>query len=169
MSVPREASRTYTLLTHTLLKIEVWFEVVSALNRWCGCLSFVGVRGSVPRAASKSKCQKSVYMGLCRKCCWVVSLGPSLLQITIEQRKQFNWLLSWLVSKDTTNENCCVRPADHNLGSSLERHFGNLEEKRGWAAWDKEGTKTKLSAQGSIFTTSALSYKRRVRGPIPAK
>lgn len=87
MSVPREASRTYTLLTHTLLKIEVWFEVVSALNRWCGCLSFVGVRGSVPRAASKSKCQKSVYMGLCRKCCWVVSLGPSLLQITIEQRK----------------------------------------------------------------------------------
>jgi hypothetical protein len=26
---------------------------------------------------------------------------------------------------------CCVRPADHNLGSSLERHFGNLEEKRG--------------------------------------
>ena len=27
--------------------------------------------------------------------------------------------------------NCCVRPADHNLGSSLERHFGNLEEKRG--------------------------------------
>jgi hypothetical protein len=28
-------------------------------------------------------------------------------------------------------DNCCVRPADHNLGSSLERHFGNLEEKRG--------------------------------------
>jgi hypothetical protein len=28
-------------------------------------------------------------------------------------------------------EECCVRPADHNLGSSLERHFGNLEEKRG--------------------------------------
>jgi hypothetical protein len=27
------------------------------------------------------------------------------------------------------------------LGSSLERHFGNLEEK-GWAAQDKEGTKT---------------------------
>jgi hypothetical protein len=26
---------------------------------------------------------------------------------------------------------CCVWPADHNLGSSLERHFGNLEEKRG--------------------------------------
>jgi hypothetical protein len=26
---------------------------------------------------------------------------------------------------------CCVRPADHNMGSSLERHFGNLEEKRG--------------------------------------
>jgi hypothetical protein len=39
---------------------------------------------------------------------------------------------------------CCVRPVDHNLGSSLERHFGNLEEKRGWAAWDKEGTKTKV-------------------------
>jgi hypothetical protein len=52
--------------------------------------------------------------------------------------------------------NCCVWPVDHNLGSSLERHFGNLEEKRGWAAWDKEGTKTKLSAQGSTFTISAL-------------
>jgi hypothetical protein len=34
------------------------------------------------------------------------------------------------------------------MGSSLERHFGNLEEKRGWAARDKEGIKTKLSAQG---------------------
>jgi hypothetical protein len=55
------------------------------------------------------------------------------------------------------------------MGSSLERHFGNLEEKRGWAARDKEGTKTKLSAQGSIFTISALSYKGRGRGPIPAK
>ena len=64
---------------------------------------------------------------------------------------------------------CCVWPVDHNLGSSLERHFGNLEEKRGWAARDKEGTKTKLSAQGSIFTISALSYKGRGRGPIPAK
>jgi hypothetical protein len=64
---------------------------------------------------------------------------------------------------------CCVWPVDQNLGSSLERHFGNLEKKRGCAAQDKEGTKTKLSAQGSIFTTSALSYKRRVRGPIPAK
>jgi hypothetical protein len=42
------------------------------------------------------------------------------------------------------------------LGSSLERHFGNLEEKRGWAARDKEGTKTKVSAQGSIFTIPAL-------------
>jgi hypothetical protein len=66
-------------------------------------------------------------------------------------------------------DNCCVWPVDHNLGSSLERHFGNLEEKRGWAARDKEGTKTKLSAQGSIFTISALSYKGRGRGPIPAK
>jgi hypothetical protein len=28
-----------------------------------------------------------------------------------------------------------------DLGSSLERHFGNLEEKKGWAARDKEGTK----------------------------
>jgi hypothetical protein len=26
---------------------------------------------------------------------------------------------------------CCVWPADHSLGSSLERHFGNLEEKKG--------------------------------------
>jgi hypothetical protein len=40
------------------------------------------------------------------------------------------------------------------MDSSLERHFGNLEEKRAWAARDKEGTKTKLSVQGSIFTIS---------------
>ena len=63
----------------------------------------------------------------------------------------------------------CVRPADHSLGSSLERHFGNPEEKRGWAAQDKEGTKTKVSAQGSIFTISALCYEGRGRSPIPAK
>jgi hypothetical protein len=63
---------------------------------------------------------------------------------------------------------CCVRPADHSLGSSLERHFGNLEEKRGWAAQDKEGTNTKVSAQGSIFTIPALHYKGRGRDPIPA-
>jgi hypothetical protein len=29
-----------------------------------------------------------------------------------------------------------------DLGSSLERHFGNLEEKKGWVVRDKEGTKT---------------------------
>jgi hypothetical protein len=29
-----------------------------------------------------------------------------------------------------------------DLGFSLEKHFGNLEEKKGWAARDKEGTKT---------------------------
>jgi hypothetical protein len=34
---------------------------------------------------------------------------------------------------------CFVWPVDHNLSSSLERHFGNLEEKRGWAVLDKEG------------------------------
>jgi hypothetical protein len=55
------------------------------------------------------------------------------------------------------------------LDSSLERHFGSLEEKKGWAARDKEGTKTKLSAQGSIFTIPALSYEGRGRDPIPAK
>jgi hypothetical protein len=64
---------------------------------------------------------------------------------------------------------CCVWPVDHNLGFSLERHFGNLEEKRGWAAQDKKGTKTKVSAQGLIFTIPALSYEGRGRGPIPAK
>jgi hypothetical protein len=64
---------------------------------------------------------------------------------------------------------CCVWPVDHNLGFSLERHFGNLEEKRGWAVRDKEETKTKLSAQGLIFTILALSYKGRRRGPISAK
>jgi hypothetical protein len=63
---------------------------------------------------------------------------------------------------------CWVWPADHTLDSSLERHFGNLEEKRGWAARDKEGTKTKVSAQGSIFTIPALCYKGRGRDPIPA-
>ena len=55
------------------------------------------------------------------------------------------------------------------LGSSLERHFGNLEEKKGWAARDKEGTKTMLSAQGSIFTILALCYEGRERDLIPAK
>jgi hypothetical protein len=55
------------------------------------------------------------------------------------------------------------------LGSSLERHFGNLEEKRGWAARDEEGTKTKVSAQGSIFTIPALRYEGRGRGLIPTK
>ena len=55
------------------------------------------------------------------------------------------------------------------LGSSLERHFGNLEEKKGWVARDKEGTKTKLSAQGSIFTILALRYEGRGRDRIPAK
>jgi hypothetical protein len=50
------------------------------------------------------------------------------------------------------------------FGSSLERHFGNLEEKRGWAVRDKEGTKTKVSAQGSIFTIPALSYEGRGGG-----
>jgi hypothetical protein len=69
----------------------------------------------------------------------------------------------------TSEPFCCVWPVDHKLGSSLERHFGNLEEKRGWAARDKEGTKTKLSAQDSIFTISALSYKAGEGGPIPAK
>ena len=70
--------------------------------------------------------------------------------------------------RDVGKMRCCVWPADHSLGSSLERHFGNLEEKRGWAARDKEGTKTKVSAQGSIFTIPALRYKGRGRGPIPA-
>jgi hypothetical protein len=55
------------------------------------------------------------------------------------------------------------------LDSSLERHFGNLEKKRGWAMRDKEGTKTKVSAQGSIFTIPALPYEGRGRGPIPTK
>jgi hypothetical protein len=72
-------------------------------------------------------------------------------------------------SHQKQRQNCCLWPVDHNMGSSLERHFGNLEEKRGWAARDKEGTKTKLSAQGSIFTISALNYKGRGRDPIPAK
>jgi hypothetical protein len=63
---------------------------------------------------------------------------------------------------------CCVWPIDHGLGSSLERHFGNLEEKRGWASRDKEGTKTNVSAQGSIFTIQALCHKGRGRDPIPA-
>jgi hypothetical protein len=55
------------------------------------------------------------------------------------------------------------------LSSSLERHFGNLEEKRDWAERDKEETKTKVSAQGSNFTIPVLRYEGRGRGPIPAK
>ena len=75
--------------TCTLVKTEVGFQIVSAPNR-CGCLSCVGVH---PGAVYKSKYHKSLYIGGCRKCCWVVGLGPSLLRITIEQRKQFFWLL----------------------------------------------------------------------------
>ena len=47
--------------------------------------------------------------------------------------------------------------------------IGNLEEKRGWAARDKEGTKTKVSAQGSIFTIPVLRYEGGEGGAIPAK
>jgi hypothetical protein len=48
----------------------------------------------------------------------------------------------------TISQSCVVLPnvvtsqQITDLGSSLERHFGNLEEKKGWAARDKEGTKT---------------------------
>ena len=41
-------------------------------------------------------------------------------------------------------------------------------KRRGWAARDKERTKTKVSAQGSFFTIKALIYKGRGRDPIPA-
>ena len=60
---------------------------------------------------------------------------------------------------------CCVRPADHSLP---KRHFGNLEEKRGWAARDKEGTKTKLSAQGSILISANTLYKEKGK-PVPGQ
>jgi hypothetical protein len=63
---------------------------------------------------------------------------------------------------------CCVWPADHSLGSSLERHFGNLEEKKGWGARDKEGTKTKLSAQGSILMSANMLYKEKGK-PVPGQ
>jgi hypothetical protein len=46
-------------------------------------------------------------------------LTVPFLSLTHQNRMQYAVIL------------CCVRPADHNLGSSLERHFGNLEEKRG--------------------------------------
>ena len=58
MSVPREALGTYTLLMHTLLKVEVWLKVVSAPNQ-CRCLSCVGGGVSISRAAYKSKCHKA--------------------------------------------------------------------------------------------------------------
>ena len=52
----------------------------------------------------------------------------------MDSRKSNNPLKKWgseLNKEFSHEEYCCVRPADHNLGSSLERHFGNLEEKRG--------------------------------------
>ena len=56
------------------------------------------------------------------------------------------------------------------LGSSLERHFGNLEEKKGWAAGDKEGTKTELSAQGSILMSANIKCKYKEKGkPVPGQ
>jgi hypothetical protein len=56
------------------------------------------------------------------------------------------------------------------MGSSLERHFGNLEEKRGWAVRDKEGNQDKaLCSRFNFYYYTALSYKGRGRGPIPAK
>jgi hypothetical protein len=36
-----------------------------------------------------------------------------------------------LAEAHSSEDLCCVWPVDHNLGSSLERHFGNLEEKGG--------------------------------------
>jgi hypothetical protein len=46
---------------------------------------------------------------------------------------------------------CCVRPADHNLGSSLERHFGNLEEKRGYVARERNVAKTVILIKAQIL------------------
>ena len=63
MSVPGEVFGTYTLLEPIKL------VQVSPLC-W----------GSIPRAAYKSISHKSVYIGGCRKCCWVVCSSPKLIQ-----------------------------------------------------------------------------------------
>jgi hypothetical protein len=62
---------------------------------------------------------------------------------------------------------CCVRPADHNLGSSLERHFGNLEE--GLGGERKECSQDSYSDQGSNFIVATLVMKEGGGDPIPAE
>jgi hypothetical protein len=44
------------------------------------------------------------------------------------------------------------------LGSSLERHLGNLEEKRELGGWEKDVAKTKFWSKLN-FTYSTLSYE----------
>jgi hypothetical protein len=51
----------------------------------------------------------------------------------------------------TLGANCCVQAADHNLGFSLERHFGNLEEKRGYVARERNVAKTVILIKAQFY------------------
>ena len=65
--------------------------------------------------------------------------------------------------------NCIVVSGQQitGLGSSLERHFGNVEEKKGWAVRDKEGTKTRslLKVQFLLFRHSVMKEGGGARFP----
>jgi hypothetical protein len=65
--------------------------------------------------------------------------------------------------------NCIVVSGQQitGLGSSLERHFGNVEEKKGWAVRDKEGTKTSslLKVQFLLFRHSVMKEGGGARFP----
>jgi hypothetical protein len=69
----------------------------------------------------------------------------------------------------TCRFNCCVRPADHNLGSSLERHFGNLEEKRGYVARERNVAKTVILIKAQILLLRHSVMKEGGGDPIPAE
>jgi hypothetical protein len=58
-------------------------------------------------------------------------LSPEFLILAIFTGVRWDIRVVLICISLITKDICCVWPADHNLGSSLERHFGNLEEKRG--------------------------------------
>jgi hypothetical protein len=77
--------------------------------------------------------KRSVSLTSCQNLCKLKQTDQSIHMCSIDSQTSAN-----MHGQNTTKEiperevsTCCVRPADHNLGSSLERHFGNLEEKRG--------------------------------------
>jgi hypothetical protein len=54
------------------------------------------------------------------------------------------------------------------LGSSLERHLGNLEEKRELGGREKDVAKTVILIKAQFYYSDTQLW-RRGRGPIPAK